>query len=289
MHYKMEELVPIIARLAEEYTAFESTSIPYEKAEQLMEAVLYCIHESEGSGHLPVSEEKLSARQAYEAGRTCVEKKAKQALALYHEILPGFVSFGNRCLNETFTKGIPEFFRWYDIKFNPSDTILTLDYPVLKDLSGLTGIDKIYEFLKCIRLEQKFLQSFPKEYIMEILEKYIQKIHVDPDVSQDLVENICEIVLAAVLPYILLKKPLSEPCFTEAEYGKLQEIFSQEELPRIRKNLEDMVKAFLRKCDAGEVREETGNVLSEYLLLPAEGLAVRLKNAADHGTLCKMI
>lgn len=197
MHYEMEELVPIVARLAEEYTAFESTSIPYEKAEQLMGAVLYCIHETAWSGkHLPVSEEKLSARQAYEAGRICVEEKAKQALALYHEILPGFVSFGNRCLEETFTKGIPEFFRWYDIKFNPQDTILTLDYPVLKDISGLTGIDKIYEFLKCIRLEQKFLQSFPEEYIMGILEKYAKRIHADLDVSQDLVENICEIVLA---------------------------------------------------------------------------------------------
>lgn len=36
-------------------------------------------------------------------------------------------------------------------------------------------------------------------------------------------------------------------------------------------------------------QEETGNELSEYLLQSVKGLAVRLKNAADHGTLCKMI
>ena len=43
----MEELVPIVGKLAEKYTSFESTSISYEKAEQLMGAVLYSIHEWE--------------------------------------------------------------------------------------------------------------------------------------------------------------------------------------------------------------------------------------------------
>lgn len=45
MDYEMEELVPIVGKLAEKYTSHESTSITYEKAEQLMGAVLYCIHE----------------------------------------------------------------------------------------------------------------------------------------------------------------------------------------------------------------------------------------------------
>ncbi len=40
MDYKIEELVPIVGRLAEKYTGFESTSVTYEKAEQLMEADL---------------------------------------------------------------------------------------------------------------------------------------------------------------------------------------------------------------------------------------------------------
>ena len=36
MDYEMEELVPIVGKLAEKYTSHESTSITYEKAEQLM-------------------------------------------------------------------------------------------------------------------------------------------------------------------------------------------------------------------------------------------------------------
>ena len=36
MTYKMEELVPIVAILAKEYTAGESTSITYEKAQHYL-------------------------------------------------------------------------------------------------------------------------------------------------------------------------------------------------------------------------------------------------------------
>lgn len=46
MDYEMEELLPIVATLAEKYTGGESSSISYEKAGQLMEAVMYCIRET---------------------------------------------------------------------------------------------------------------------------------------------------------------------------------------------------------------------------------------------------
>lgn len=36
MNYEIEELVPIVGKLAEKYTDNESTSITYEKAQQLM-------------------------------------------------------------------------------------------------------------------------------------------------------------------------------------------------------------------------------------------------------------
>ena len=39
MKYEMEELVPIVAGLADQYTSKESTSISYEQANRLLEAV----------------------------------------------------------------------------------------------------------------------------------------------------------------------------------------------------------------------------------------------------------
>ncbi|MGN0343093.1 MAG: DUF6179 domain-containing protein [Roseburia sp.] len=43
----MEELIPIVGKLTEEFTANESSSVTYERARQFMEAVIYCI------GHAP--------------------------------------------------------------------------------------------------------------------------------------------------------------------------------------------------------------------------------------------
>lgn len=220
MNYTMEELVPLVGELAEKYTAYESTSVTYEKAEQLMGAVLYTIHEAElcrgtkppcgerlpreGKGGdaaagtadgLPGSvkgavrawEKGMSARQAYEAGAALVEKKVRETLAMYNEMMAEFSDYGNICLYDTVVKGMPEFFRWYDIRFNPQDTILTLDYPVTKDLSGYTGIDRIYEYIRCIRREQDFLRSFPESHVREVLQKYDSGY-------QEMMENIYEIV-----------------------------------------------------------------------------------------------
>lgn len=235
MNYTMEELIPIAGELVEKYTAFESTSVTYEKAEQLMGAVLYCIHEAELSagsvwvnaggdgagdeqakaggdgagdeqasvgedadsarvyaggdmadGAVCVSEKGLTARQAYEAGAALVEKKVRKALAMYNEMMPGFSDYGNICLYDTVVKGLPEFFKWYDIKFNPQDTILTLDYPVTGNLSEYTGIDRIYEYLKRIRMEQDFLHTYPENYVRSVLREYCGEY-------EEMVENIYEI------------------------------------------------------------------------------------------------
>ena len=79
MEYTMEELVPVVGKLAEKYTAYESTSITCEKAEQLMGAVLYCIRELEQTGRDRLAPgNRLPAQRAYEIGAVCVEEKRKK-------------------------------------------------------------------------------------------------------------------------------------------------------------------------------------------------------------------
>ena len=186
MNYEMEELIPIVAELAEKYTGYESTSVTYENAEQLMGAVLYCINELEradNGGSLSVG--KLPARQAYDTGMEYVRRKVEKALCIYNETAKTFKDYGNVCLYDTFIKGIPKFFKWYDVKYEPQNTILTLDYPVLFNTNGYTGIDRIYEYLECIRLEQIFLGKFPEEQVKQILSRY------NPG-YKDMIDNLCE-------------------------------------------------------------------------------------------------
>ncbi len=85
----------------------------------------------------------------------------------------------------------------YDHIFEPQNTILTLDYLLLKDLSRDMGIDRIYKFLLCIQLEQEFLRRFPKRYVLDVLRNYNIEYKETPD-------NICGIVFAATTGRALL-------------------------------------------------------------------------------------
>lgn len=277
MDYEMEELVPIVGKLAEKYTSHESTSITYEKAEQLMGAVLYCIHELwESSGNAPSLNKKLSAQRAYEMGAAYVRDKTGKALDLYNRILPEFCHYENKCLYDTFVKGIPEFFKWYDVQFEPQNTILTLDYPLLKDISEYTGIDKIFEFIKAIGLEQKFLKLFPAGYVINILSKYNRN-------WQESMDNICEIVFIHVIGHIILGKSLTVIELEEDDYSYMQKIFKQATLEDIKKQLTTALEIFIKNY------YENDRELLNYLSGAISGIVVRLKNAADNKVLGNII
>ena len=274
MKYEMEDLVPIVAKLAEGYTSKESTSITYERAQQLMEAVLYSIREAEKAGQFSlIQKDELSTERMYAIGVKCVEDKTKEALDLYNGIMIHFSSYGNQCLYDTVVKGLPEFFKWYDCRYDPQNTILTLDYPILMDISEQTGIDKIYDFLFCIQLEQIFLNKFPPEYVMEILSKYDKQYKL-------MIENLCEIVLMNVISHMLAGKEIFILDFEPEEYLKMQTLIQKENLSDLREKLKNAVKVLVREY------YENDEKLMEYLYKAVDNIAVRMKCAADYGNLC---
>lgn len=273
MEYEVEELVPLVGKLAEKYTAGDGTSISYERAEQLLEAVCYCIREFEQYRQASLAPaDAVPAQKAYDIGVVCVREKAKETLRQYNECLTEFNCYHNRCLYDTFVKGMPEFFRWYDIQFEPQNTILTLDYPVLRDLSACTGIDKIQEYLRCIGLEQKFLRRFSEQQVRRMLSGYDGQY-------EEMIDNLCEAVLMSVLGHGLAGKPITEEAFTEEEYLRLREILTRTERETLIKELETAVKTVVR-----QFYEEDEELLA-YLLPSVGDIVLRLSNAAKQDAL----
>lgn len=195
--YDKEQLLEIVTYLSEKYTSKESTSISYEAAEKLMTAVIYCLkeytvdqQEQAALQNLPANrvdnKNEITVMEAYKKGYQLVIKKTKMAKELYKIILQDFCSYQNRSMEDTIIKGMPCFFKKYDPIFAPQDTILLLDYPVVRMeeiINHMSGIDAIYEYLLRYRSEQKFLRNFPQEYILEKLKSY----HTD---YEELLENI---------------------------------------------------------------------------------------------------
>jgi len=276
MTEKMEELLPLVAELADKYTSKESTSIPYHTARQLMGAVIYCIQEYQQGGIWTGSAlsagNRTSAREAYQSGYKMVLDKVERTRRVYHEILPDFCHFGNRAYQETFEKGMPVFFARYDACFEPQNHILTLDYPVLVSLEKVCGIDAIYIYINSIGMEQRFLNRLPASYIRHVLLTYHQEY-------EELFINVAGIVLRNLLGCMLAGKEVN--C-----HG-----YSQKELQRITAVIRDSTVKELEILLAGQVDEivfkaaEPDQKLSSYLKQDIHNIAFELKTAASIRTI----
>lgn len=244
MDYQMEELLPLVSELAQKYSGYESTSITYEKAQTLMGAVLYCLEEyqrGQAGGLVP---NNIPIKEQYDTGARLIYEKAKNIQKICNELSLSFESYGVKCLYDTVQKDIPHFLKWYDVKYNPQDTIITLDYPLFIDCSSLSGADAVYQYILAIQTEQRFLEAFDKEYVLSVLRNY------NPQYEY-MVENICDVVLTHIIGHAAMKKPFSE--------------------------IEEFINQAIQKI-VNELFETDRAKISEYLHCGAGNIAIRIKS-----------
>lgn len=173
--YSMEELIPIVARLTEQFTSRESSSVTYERARQLMEAVIYCIAHWDYEMENCLSVSAPSAEEAYKIGYEAVISKVKRTQEKYNQLLSIFDDYGNWNYRDTVEKALLGFFLYYDVKFAPMETIITMDYPVFGLDMDMKGIDMIAQYIDAIWKEQQYLNKFPREYILDELRLFHPK------------------------------------------------------------------------------------------------------------------
>lgn len=243
-----------------------------------MEAVLYCIHEYEMSNTDSITDRhditvgKVKAEEAYLAGRKLVHDKVRKLMREYEELMTDFCDYGNSALLDTIQRGIPEFLKRYDIKYEPQNTILTLDYPVLPDLCEYCGIDRVYPYVKAVSVEQTFLRHYEREYVKEVLRAYSRGY-------QDMLENIAGIVLMNTIGHLLSDKPLEE-MIEPRDLKKIQSGFENGLFSREKVRL--LTEDFLENCFAKEDK------VAEYLGMELDNILVRIEQAVMHGYLGKV-
>lgn len=261
--------MPIVSELAWKYTGCDHSSVTYEKAQMLMEAVLYCINEDRRQEGNALVAKNIPAKEAYEQGRKIVLEKLKKLQTLYNELIPDFKDYGSVCLKDTVRKGIPAFLERYDFRYAPQETLLTLDYPVLRSYGVLSGVDLVLCYMQDIRLEQKFLSKMEDKYIVKVLRKYQR------DYEYVLV-NICEIVLQNMAGHMILDKPLQGQGFNREELESLEEILSDK--------TEEQIKAYLLKALERLMAQfyDNDDCLLAYLGGGLSDIATRIRNNAEN-------
>lgn len=277
--YEAEELLPLIGELADKYTGKESTSVTYEKAKQLMGAVLYCIQENEAKNgrkqELTLLKE-AGARAEYNRGYELVLEKVRETERFYNQMIQGFYDYGNRCLYDTFVKGVPSFFLYYDPRFNPQDHLLTLDYPLLISMEGFCGIDAIERYVKCIALEQKFLEKLQDEYVEYVLSSY-------DDEYKELIINLAGIVIRDILGRKMAEKTYDSRGYSKEELKRVTDYVNHNS----RKELEEQLKIWIDELAAG--RYGGNRELAEYLKNDMGNYSFELKNAVQNQCLSAVL
>ena len=170
--YAMEDLIPIVGSLTEEFTSKESSSVTYERARQFMEAVVYCISHFETGNHVLATNGMPTAVEAYKFGFNSVVEKVKDTQKKYNELMQFFDPYGNRNYQDTVEKALPGFFLYYDVKYAPMENVITMDYPVFGMDMNLEGIDMIRQYIDAIWDEQCYLMKFPREYVISELRSF---------------------------------------------------------------------------------------------------------------------
>lgn len=237
MDYTMEELIPVVAGLAGKFTSKESTSITYERANQLMEAVIYCINECTDENTL-TSDMKLPAGKAYQLGYEKVLEKVKTAQEQYNAMISDFCAYGNENYHDTVTKALPGFFLYYDARFAPQETVITMDYPTLGAGINATGIDAIEHYIIGISLEQRFLNRLPADYVTGTLSRF------QPDYQKEFY-NISSIILRHLLVCMLIRRKSGTPK-RRLDYEKLKQLVELSDKKQLEQRILQLLETLVR-------------------------------------------
>lgn len=275
--YDMNDLIPVVAMLTRQYTGIESSSVTYEKANQLMEAVLYCIQEAQNSGEAVLVSQCQDAMQAYRTGAQLVRSRTEALLDFYECRKEEFSAYGNVYLADVLQKGLPAFFRYYDEKYEPQNTILTLDYPVFTDLTQYQGIDCVDLYVRNIAYEQQFLARFGEQYVRSVLRAYC-------DDYEELPENIAGIVFGNVIGHVLAGRTLTEK-LCEADLQRIRELYAacgEKRGGGFREKAAGAAAAFLTQYYAD------AEPMQQYMMTGLPDLCARIEHAVGCGSLDKV-
>jgi len=197
---KPEEIAAIQSRLMHllsedilKFTNNQSSSVPSEKAQSLFESMLYCI--TAYLNTLPDAASALKTRdleELYVCGLNLIKQYVEESMAILLKVKATRVKTDLFAYNSTIDDGFHAFFKSYDPRFNAQDTVISADYPLLKDDRSITGILYIKNYLTELLKENEFCAKYSKNFIRGLLLTYGVKYHLD---YREILINIPELIL----------------------------------------------------------------------------------------------
>lgn len=215
-------LIALLAFKVDQFTHGNSSSVRVEIAEMLMKSNLFTIGHHLKSFTSPDDALKCilttPLKEVYHLGLIRVHTSVEHAKKLHKVVLKNHTQTNNETYNETLIDGIKGFFKLYDPNFEAHNIHITADYPTVKPITHLDGIEFILAYLKAIYHENQFCQLFDSTDI----HLYLRGLHPQYEV---LIINIFEPLLTGAIACNLLDidetRLMVSPFYLELLYTKL--------------------------------------------------------------------
>ncbi len=272
------ELLALLAEQTDKWTKGESSSIRVEKAQDILESILFvigvylktCSRPEEAVNLLKIK----AMKELFTQGLVCVRRKLTACKLLQQHIKKHLLKTPNVYYRSTIVDGINGFFKLYRIQFSAHEIHITADYPTYMGRPQLNGIEFIEQYLKEIESENTFCTHFAANAIHHLL----YGLSLD---YRSIPMNLYEPVLASSLGLILVNRSPKGLDLTKQEVDRLHEYFqdcSQEEIQgRLQQALVELKEVL-----------QLSEKLIVYIGISIQKLSTTIKRAADRQTLDKV-
>lgn len=185
----------ILKDLILKYTKGESSSVTVEKAEKLIIGIWYTIDaymntfENIELAIKTLKEEEIS--YIYEKGKIILKEDFIHTEKLYKRTLKNQIYTDLTAYKDTLF-GISNFFKFYNLEFEPDECVADIDYPLAFDDWDVVGLYYIKNYLWNLYLENEICNKFNNDDIHKILKSYGDTYKID---YRDLLINIFEMTI----------------------------------------------------------------------------------------------
>ena len=262
-----EALLTLLSDRIARYTMGDSTSVPIDTAQRLLEGIAFCVslHRASANPAVPINA-PLSER--YWSGVAEAKRRAKRAKLLLNQAQCGQPPVVNIGFSDTLS-ALPAFFRWYDAEFFAQEIPGSIDYPLCHPVSdALLGVEFVQDYLSRWLVESRFLRVFSKEALIRLYEQYYGDYN-------DLLVNLYLPVAEMAVLCALAGRSILPLALESAELRAVSEMLAQADDSAAHALL---VAATDRTLEEAGVR---GAMDRAYLLDTAQDLFIRLRAAYD--------
>ena len=166
-----EALFALLADRIARYTMGDSTSVPIDTAQRLLEGIAFCVSLHRASANVTVPNTS-PVSERYWAGVAEAKRRARRARLLLNQAQRGQPPVVNIGFLDTLS-ALPSFFRWYDAEFFAQEIPCSIDYPLCHPVSdALLGVEFVQNYLLRWLVESRFLRAFSKEALVRLYEQY---------------------------------------------------------------------------------------------------------------------